>query len=343
MNRMLPLQNCGCHQPTFGPSPGPGAAGFPGMGSGYGMGPAGGIGSGFGMMQSVMQMAMMTSLMGMMMQLLQQLGGAGGFLPHQAGFGGGPGAVGGGGAGGLGTFLGGGAPAAGSGGGSEGGAPAVGAGGDAAPASSTAGASPVNIGSGTRVLEIGDSHTVGTFGQELDAKLRGTGAQVSTYASAGANPSDFVNGTGHKYGYWEKRADGSEKKVGYGTNAAPPNLESLIAREKPHVIVVNLGANFRGGNPKAEVDKIGQIAKKHNIPLVWVGPPKTAKDNSNPGSIQSFDQQMAAAVAPYGKYIPSSSLTPRYSGGDGIHYGGSEGNNIARQWANGVFNAITGR
>ena len=305
----------------------------PGMG-----GPSGGFGmSGLNGANSMMgaQMALMSSMMSMMMQLFQQfglggLGGQGGMLPAQAGFGGGSSAGGG-----VSDFLG--------GGGGGGGTPAVGGGGEAPAAGGASGASPVNIGPGTRVLEIGDSHTVGTFGQDLDAKLRGTGAQVSTYASAGANPSDFVNGTGHKYGYWEKHADGSEKKVGYGTNAAPPNLETLIAREKPQVILVNLGANFRGGNPKAEVDKIGQIAKKHGIPLVWVGPPKTAQDNNNPGSLQAFDQKMAEAVAPYGKYIASSGFTAKYAGGDGIHYGGSEGTNIARQWANGVFNAITGK
>lgn len=344
---------CGCQQPQLGPSFGGGypgmSGGYPSLGGGFpgmpgmpGMGAGFGVNGGFEVNNSFMglQMAMMTSLMGMMMQLLQQFGGAGGMLPGTAGFGG-PGAVGGGG-GGISDFLGaGGAPGGNSGGG--GGAPAVGGAGEAPAAGGASAASPVNIGSGTRVLEIGDSHTVGTFGQELDAKLRSTGAQVSTYASAGANPSDFVNGTGHKYGYWEKHADGSEKKVGYGTNAAPPNLEQLIAREKPQVILVNLGANFRGGNPKAEVDKIGKIAKKHNIPLVWVGPPKTREDSSNPSSIQAFDRAMAEAVAPYGKYIPSSNLTPKYSGGDGIHYGGAEGNSIARNWANGVFQQLTGR
>jgi hypothetical protein len=313
-----------------GLSPGFGALnpGFGVAGGGFGMDPMMGA-----------QMAFMTTMMGMMMQLLQQLGGGalgaqngqnGGLLPAQAGFGG---AGSGGGGGGLNDFLGG-----------AGGAGQASGAGQAAAAGNSQGASPVNIGSGTRVLEIGDSHTVGTFGQDLDAKLRGTGAQVSTYASAGANPADFVNGTGHTYGYWEKHADGSEKKAGYGSNAAPPNLESLIQREKPQVILVNLGANFRGsGNPKAEVDKIGKIAKKHNIPLIWVGPPKTAKDSSNPSSIQDFDGKMAEAVAPYGKYIASSGFTPKYSGGDGIHYSGSEGTNIAHQWANGVFNAITGR
>lgn len=207
---------------------------------------------------------------------------------------------------------------------------------------STSGASPVKIGPGTRVLEIGDSHSVGTFGKELDRKLRGTGAQVSTYASAGASASTFVKGTPTKYGYWEKRADGSQVTANYGQSKATPKLDNLIAREKPHVIIVNLGANFRGGNPKSQVDQLGQIAKKHNIPIVWVGPPKTAKDNANPSSLQSFDQKMAAAVAPYGTYVPSTPHTSRYSGGDGLHYNGTQGTQIAKQWASGVFRTITG-
>ena len=323
-----PMQSCPCHSGAMN-----GAQGgqFPGV---NGTGQLNGQGMG---MDSSM-LGTMSQMMSMMMQLLQQLSGGQGNLPSQAGFG--PASVAGN-SGGLNSFLGGGAASPSASGGSP--ASSVAAGSDAPAAGNAQAASPVQIGPGTKVLEIGDSHSVGTFGQELDAKLRGTGAQVSTYASAGANPSDFVNGTGHKYGYWEKKADGSEKKVGYGTNAAPPKLDSLIAQEKPNVILVNLGANFRGGNPKAEVDKIGQIAKKHNIPIVWVGPPKTREDNSNSSSIQSFDQKMAEAVAPYGKYIPSSNLTPKYSGGDGIHYSGNEGNSIAKQWATGVFGALTGR
>ena len=319
-----PMQSCPCHSnPSLNAQGGqiPGLSGLGQLGSG-----SGGDGS--------MMIGMMNQLMSMMMQLMQQLGGGQGMTPGQAGFG--PTAIAGNG-GGISDFLGGGGTPAGN---SSGSTAPVGSSGEASAAGSPLSGS---IGPGTKVLEIGDSHSVGTFGQELDAKLRGTGAQVSTYASAGANPSDFVNGTGHKYGYWEKKADGSEKKVGYGTNAAPPKLENLIAQEKPSVILVNLGANFRGGNPKAEVDKIGQVARKHNIPIIWVGPPKTREDNSTPSSIQSFDKKMAEAVAPYGKYIPSSNLTPKYSGGDGIHYSGSEGNSIARQWASGVFNALTGR
>ncbi len=283
------------------------------------------------------QMAIMQQMLTAMLTLLQQAGlpfgqngQSGSLLPSQAGFGS---QASPGGAGGVSNFLGG-----------DSGAASTGAASSSSPGASNGNAaSPVAIGPGTKVLEIGDSHSVGTFGQDLDAKLRGTGAQVSTYASAGATASSFVNGSSNKYGYWEKKADGSEKKVGYGKSQAAPKLDSLIGQEKPDVIIVNLGANFRGSNPKSEVDKIGQIAKKHGIPIVWVGPPKTKKDNANPSSIQQFDQKMAEAVAPYGKYVASSGLTPKYSGGDGLHYSGAEGTQIAHQWADGVFKAVTGR
>lgn len=207
---------------------------------------------------------------------------------------------------------------------------------------STNGASPVKIGPGTRVLEIGDSHSVGTFGKELDQKLRSTGAQVSTYASAGATASTFVQGKSTKYGYWQKDANGTESTTGYGTSRQTPQLESLIAQDKPEVIVVNLGANFRGQDPKSQVDQIGKIAQKHGIPVVWVGPPKTSKDGGQASSLKSFDQKMAQAVAPYGTYVPSTPHVSKYSGGDGLHFSGSEGTQIAKQWAQGVFNSIVG-
>jgi hypothetical protein len=292
------------------------------------------------------QVLMMQTLLGMMMQIVQSGGSlfglpssGGGMLPAQAGFGGGQAARE---SGALANFLGD-SPASNQGVGSQRKPPRTSKAARAASGEKTGtDDGPAKIGRGTRVLEIGDSHSVGTFGQELDRRLRGTGARVSTYASAGADASDFVNGTPNKYGYWEKRANGQEKSVGYGRQAAPPKFEQLLDREKPDVIVVNLGANFRSGNPKAEVDKIGRIAKKHGIPLVWVGPPKTAKDNGNPASIKAFDRKMKAAVAPYGEYIASSKHTDRYAGGDGLHYSGAEGTRIAKQWAKGVFQAITG-
>ncbi len=283
----------------------------------------------------------MEGLLVMMMQMLMGGQGAQGGQPNFAApgnFSGSP-AVGGP------SSAGGSAPAT-SGSGAASGAAPVEPTQSSAPASNGGGASPVQFGPGTKVLEIGDSHTVGTFGDELDKKLRSTGSQVATYASAGASPDWFVKGTPTKYGYSERHADGSKSTTPYGQSHATPKLDQLIGKEKPNVIVVNLGANFRGAGAsgiKQQVASIGEVAKKHGIPVVWVGPPKSSKDNGNPGSLNQFDQQMAAAVAPYGTYISSAPFVPKYSGSDGLHFNGAEGTQIARNWADGVFSKITGR
>lgn len=295
---------------------------------------------GNGGVSAMSMMAMLGQMIALMTQFMSMYSGqgafpgmmqngnaGGGLVPSGGGFGGGNGAAGG--------------PAYG-GGSTPGGGDAVAPSGNTAAPSTSGGASPVKIGPGTKVLEIGDSHSVGAFGHELDAKLRGTGAQVATYASAGATASTFVQGKSTKYGYWEKHADGSERTVGYGKSAQTPRLDDLINKERPSVIVVNLGANFRGSNPKSQVDELGQVAKKHGIPIVWVGPPKTGKDGSNSAELAKFDQQMAAAVAPYGTYVSSNRHTPHYSGGDGLHYTGTQGTQLAKSWADGVFGDIMG-
>ena len=222
--------------------------------------------------------------------------------------------------------------------------------GQVAPAENTSGGNDASqqstppagghIGSGSKVLVIGDSHTAGTYGDELDRLLRGKGAQVHTVGSSGATADQYISGAGTKVGYADHKLNGQTEKT---AAHATPKLEDLIAQDKPDTIVVNLGANFRGAGPsgiKAQVNKLGEIAKRHNIKIVWVGPPRTRDDMSNPSSLQKFDQDMAAAVQPFGQYISSAPFTPEYSGTDGVHYGGSKGTELAKKWAAGVAGAL---
>ena len=204
----------------------------------------------------------------------------------------------------------------------------------AAPAQTGNPSSGGHIGAGNRVLVIGDSHTAGLYGDELDRQLRARGAQVHTVGSSGASASNFINGRGTKVGYADHRVDGKTERV---ASHATPKLEDLINQDKPDVIVVNLGANFRGATPaqlESQVKSLGEVAKRHNIPIKWVGPPKPAKGDA--GAVQRFDQQMAAAVAPYGEYISSVPYTPEYAGADGLHYSGTRGKQLAQQWAQGI-------
>ncbi|MBS2036301.1 hypothetical protein JST97_15025 [bacterium] len=190
------------------------------------------------------------------------------------------------------------------------------------------------VGPGNRVLVIGDSHTAGLYGDELDRQLRARGAQVHTVGSSGASASNFITGRGTTVGYADHGMDGRTQKT---ASHATPRLEELINQDKPDVIVVNLGANFRGASPagiESQVRSLGEVARRHGIPIKWVGPPRPAHPNME--SVQRFDQQLAAAVAPYGEYISSVPYTPEYSGADGLHYSGARGKQLAQQWAQGI-------
>ncbi|MFN8609252.1 MAG: hypothetical protein U0931_17070 [Vulcanimicrobiota bacterium] len=206
-------------------------------------------------------------------------------------------------------------------------------GGDVAQQPSPGGGS---VKSGSKVLVIGDSHTAGAFGDELDRLLRAKGAQVHTVGSSGATADNYITGKGTTVGYADHKANGQTEKT---SSHATPKLEELINEDKPDTIIVNLGANFRGAGPsgiKKQVDEIGEIAKRHNIKITWVGPPTTRQDEGNPSSLDKFDQDMKAAVAPYGNYVSSRPFTPHYNGPDGIHYSGAE----AKKWAAGVAGAV---
>lgn len=213
-----------------------------------------------------------------------------------------PGSAPGAGAGGI-ASPGGGAAPAGVGGAAAADAPAGGAGaGDGANA---------RIGPGTKVLEIGDSHTVGVFGQELEKLLEGRGADVERHAAVGTSAGHWVNG---------------------GHGAKP--LQDLIARSKPDVVIINLGANSRGG-VGSDVKRLAQIAKNSGAQVIWVGPPRTRQDMANPAALQQFDAQMRAQLQGLGTYVSSAPYTS-YDGPDGIHYNAG----AARRWAQGVFGAL---
>lgn len=182
-----------------------------------------------------------------------------------------------------------------------------------APAGGAGGGDQANarIGPGTKVLEIGDSHTVGVFGQELEKLLEGRGADVERHAAVGTSAGHWVNG---------------------GHGAKP--LQDLIARSKPDVVIINLGANSRGG-VGGDVKRLAQIAKNSGAQVIWVGPPRTRQDMANPAALQQFDAQMRAQLQGLGTYVSSAPYTS-YDGPDGIHYNAG----AARKWAQGVFGAL---
>lgn len=202
------------------------------------------------------------------------------------------------------------------------------------------GGAPRLLSPGSRLLVIGDSHTAGHFGDELDRQLRARGLEVHTVGSSGATAEHYLSGKGTRVGFADHALDGRvEKTLCHET----PRLETLIASDHPDLIVVALGANFRWASPEEmalQVGGLGEIAKRHHLPLIWVGPPHTRQDAEDPHSLEDFDERMELVVKPYGTYFSSAPLTPEYAGTDGVHYNGDSGKALAGKWAQGLLETV---
>ncbi|MBI6547032.1 MAG: hypothetical protein HY692_09575 [Cyanobacteria bacterium NC_groundwater_1444_Ag_S-0.65um_54_12] len=198
------------------------------------------------------------------------------------------------------------------------------------------------IGPGMRVLHIGDSHTVGVYGHEMDQLLRKTGATVATYASAGSAPSWWLNGTVTRSGYLAKDEYGNvDQPTNWREPRVTPKLTDLIRRFQPNILVVSLGANLINSGEDTvvrEVARFLEIAQREGIRVMWVGPPVSRGDGKAKDLLY---QQLRKAVGPDMVFVDSRRFTHYPSdGGDGIHYGGAQGGAIARQWALKVYNAL---
>jgi hypothetical protein len=56
--------------------------------------------------------------------------------------------------------------------------------------------------------------------------------------------------------------------------------------------------------------------------------------------VEQFYQKLGNIVPEFGTLIDSRPHIEAYSGSDGLHYTGKEGEKIARAWAKGVFQEI---
>ena len=202
------------------------------------------------------------------------------------------------------------------------------------------------ITSDSRVLHIGDSHSVGVYGHTIDDLMRQTGATVSTTAVAGSNPTWFMNGTVGKCGYYSKDENGKVVSPSdWRTPMQTPLLQNMIDTYKPSVLVVSLGANMVGyseSSIRSQIDSICDKAKAAGCKIVWVGPPDSRSQDDN--QVAKLYNVLQSEVAKYDGVVVDSRQYTEYpsSGGDGLHYSGTEGTAKAKSWANSVMNAIQG-
>jgi hypothetical protein len=195
----------------------------------------------------------------------------------------------------------------------------------------------------SKILVIGDSLTVGPFGDFMQEWLLSNlpQSQIAIYAACGSSPEhwmstkpEFISPCGYR------ETTPSSKiltKYEYGRKPLPkatPKLETLLMKFKPDVLVIQLGTNHfdtlekEGDKAAPELQKIYRqfsqsiIANKRNLKMVyWITPPDASKypahiktkvqeiidENNRNHGIRDF---YSGEKIPYAKGL---------SGSDGVH------------------------
>lgn len=209
--------------------------------------------------------------------------------------------------------------------------------------------------SAQRVLMIGDSMTVGDFGEALQEYLIkhcGKGS-VAIYASCGSSPEHwlkaepvFVTRCGYR-----QYTEGGPIVVDFVGRRPPqpvptPKLEDLLVKHRPSVVIVQLGTNWMQSisEKPAEEAKCQSILERFATALrgspgtvrqvIWITPPDSSH-YSNQTMLTVDDLLKSAAKKHAFDRIVSSAMThytAGKTGGDGIHYRKEE----AVEWAHRV-------
>jgi hypothetical protein len=198
---------------------------------------------------------------------------------------------------------------------------------------------------GPRVLMIGDSLTVGSFGDVIHDFLvaRYGNDSVAVYAVCGSSPQHWLRDEPPfigKCGYRVQNALRNEV-VDFKNGHAPPTvvtpkLEGLIRSHRPSIVILQLGTNWMdqieaGGDAKKQaaydaiLDRIVAAIRDPSDSqrgIIWITPPDSARFSK---ATQRTVEELitSAAQRDHFEIIPSRKITkyiPGATGGDGVHY-----------------------
>ena len=207
-----------------------------------------------------------------------------------------------------------------------------------------------------RVLHIGDSQSVGTFGRTIYEGFldtQGEGAVLSI-ASCGSTARHWLSGNATRCGYVQRgeltmtKAARDRRNRRRRRSHATPVFETLAQRFHPDIVVVQLGGNYMGRTERflrETVDRLAQQVVDSGARCVWVGPSDARRDNAG-GRGLSRDEVADLLPGILGdrcQFIDSRRYTSYpTNGGDGVHLDslGSVGRRMARAWAEAVIAAV---
>jgi len=184
------------------------------------------------------------------------------------------------------------------------------------------------------ILFVGDSHSTGNFGKTVDTYLRTLSPKVTSVASCGSSPSNWM-GVNKTYsptncGYWRKESNG--KEISVKSHAIDPFLDE-VKKAKPDLTVIALGTNILASPQNIDkeilvMEKMVKEVKRAGSRCVLIGPPDAKKLPFAALVVDGTSKMKHLADAYDCKFINSSVMTKYEGKGDGIHYGAKE----ATEW-----------
>ena len=202
-----------------------------------------------------------------------------------------------------------------------------------------------------KVLYLGDSFSMGTFGRTLDQRMREEGLDVYTFVAGGASPYYWLKAYDpipSSIGYWQKTPS-RERRLGY--IKAVPKIEDLMEDLDPDVVVVQTGVNLYAvlrskrrplDENRAEIrnviERMCEVINDRGSLAYWILPPHS-HEQRYPRDLQGeLAEIMRDVVKEYNGAVFESQkvtrFTANYPATDGIHYG----TNQSREWAERVAN-----
>lgn len=200
---------------------------------------------------------------------------------------------------------------------------------------------------GTSVLIIGDSQTMGPYGDELYSSFKNDGNTVNMYAVCGATPSYFTKGSSipscdAEFTYDDGTSD-------YVTSGNIPLVDNLITAHNPSLVFITFASNMYDSSEttiESSVETLAQEITSSNIACYWAGPPQGPRYSSLE-DYQTFKEIMKQSVEQAGcTFIDSEEYTSFNFCSDAPfgcdadpHFAnhGAEGKAAAQEWAVGIY------
>jgi hypothetical protein len=219
---------------------------------------------------------------------------------------------------------------------------------------------PVNEPSPVEVMLLGDSFSVGGFGDIVQASLLSKYSKnnVAIFASYGSSPEDWLTGDFvTDCGYRQTTPAGKPMLLEYKNGVRPrpvktPKVRALLGHYRPEIVIVQQGTNWMDAlaatdHPDAAryrriiADFIKELRRGNpEVTIFWVLPPASSK--YPPRVHDEVDGWINEASRKMGFYtINSRGITGAYRDGqtgvDGVHYSDA----AAAAWARGVLAKLT--